>query len=375
MNNLIKDDPSRSSVSVSKRLLARIIDFMIYIVVGMGFLLSVFWFPYTGARAILISVGGEDVYPPVPPSLWIESYIVPDVDPWALIFFLHFVAATCVLVPAFLYEILLTSTRGQTIGKMLTKIKVVSTDNGSLNLGWKKSSIRWAVLYLPILVPIIGIPIVLLIAISPLFDRKRRGWHDKLAGTMIVLSSTDHPSEYRREHTTGTRRRILARTIDWILYPIVNVALLIYLIELLGLEGSTFIAIFSNDLLNPIEPLVVTYELWLWLTSDLWFAIIWLYVLAIGLMSILLYELPLTAVQGQTVGKILTKNKVVRIDNGQVPGWKRASVRWIVLYLPLLILPVIGIPIFLLTALSPLIDTQRRGWHDKLAGTMVVPGA
>lgn len=80
----------------------------------------------------------------------------------------------------------------------------------------------------------------------------------------------------------------------------------------------------------------------------------------------------MTAVLGRTVGRFLTKTKVVRVDNGQTPGWKKAGVRWAVLYLPLLILPLIGMLIFLLTALSSLFDRQRRGWHDKIAGTKVV---
>jgi uncharacterized RDD family membrane protein YckC len=49
---------------------------------------------------------------------------------------------------------------------------------------------RWAVLYLPLLVPF-GVLFTLLAGVSPRFDVRRRGWHDKVAGTMVVQATRE----------------------------------------------------------------------------------------------------------------------------------------------------------------------------------------
>ena len=146
---------------------------------------------------------------------------------------------------------------------------------------------------------------------------------------------------------------------------------MIWSIGLLELKGPTFIDIYKGNAF--IEPFQITVQSLL-PKSDLWITISILHIAyAAVLASVIIYELPLIALQGETIGKILTKTRVVSIGNGRVPGWKRANIRWIILYLPLLAIPIIGILIFLLTAASPLFDPQRRGWHDKAAGTIVVP--
>ena len=62
--------------------------------------------------------------------------------------------------------------------------------------------------------------------------------------------------------------------------------------------------------------------------------------------------------------------KVVRADNGQVPGWGSSFIRWI-------IPTVAGFVCSLLTLLvyiSPFFDGTHRnqGWHDKAASTFVI---
>ena len=93
------------------------------------------------------------------------------------------------------YEIALTATRGQTLGKMATRIVVVRADEHSeANRGrppsWGKSFMRWVlptVLGLPsIWVPFIGYILWLLCYLSLTWDRDRQGWHDKAAGTLVV---------------------------------------------------------------------------------------------------------------------------------------------------------------------------------------------
>ena len=86
----------------------------------------------------------------------------------------------------------------------------------------------------------------------------------------------------------------------------------------------------------------------------------------------LLYETLTTAALGRTIGKHLTRIQTIHTPGGQTPRWTRTTARWAALHLPLLI-PLAGIPIFLLTAASPLFDPQRRGWHDKITRTAVTP--
>ena len=68
--------------------------------------------------------------------------------------------------------------------------------------------------------------------------------------------------------------------------------------------------------------------------------------------------------QGQTVGKMIMKTKVVDMDNGQAIGYSRAALRYlmyIVMALPLL-LGFLSIPL----------NTEKRGWGDQVAKTRVI---
>ena len=84
-----------------------------------------------------------------------------------------------------LYEVTMIATRGQTLGKMATSIKVVRADNG-LVPGWGKSIGRWIIPALLPIIPFVGWILSLLVYISLLWDRARQGWHDKAAGTLVV---------------------------------------------------------------------------------------------------------------------------------------------------------------------------------------------
>lgn len=84
-----------------------------------------------------------------------------------------------------------------------------------------------------------------------------------------------------------------------------------------------------------------------------------------------IYEVTLVATTGQTLGKMLMGITVFRADNGILPGWKRSLKRCALLYL-LFIIPYAGIFLVLLCYLSLLWGRNRRGWHDRFAGTCVV---
>jgi uncharacterized RDD family membrane protein YckC len=91
---------------------------------------------------------------------------------------------------------------------------------------------------------------------------------------------------------------------------------------------------------------------------------------AITIVITVAYELVMTAIKGQTVGKMIMGIKVVKSADGQVPGFGPAFMRWL--------LPIIGAVICgigaLLVYLSPLFDSSGRvqGWHDKAANTLVI---
>ncbi len=78
-----------------------------------------------------------------------------------------------------MYEIWFTKKKGATPGKMAVGIKVVKLD--SSRIGWGDSIVRylvksigssWIVLYLGVLWII--------------WDKRKQGWHDKAAGTVVV---------------------------------------------------------------------------------------------------------------------------------------------------------------------------------------------
>jgi uncharacterized RDD family membrane protein YckC len=62
---------------------------------------------------------------------------------------------------------------------------------------------------------------------------------------------------------------------------------------------------------------------------------------------------------------------VQRVDRpGAPPGFGRSTLRWAVTSASAA-LPVVGIPAYLLVVGWVLVDRDRRGLHDRVAGTMV----
>jgi uncharacterized RDD family membrane protein YckC len=83
------------------------------------------------------------------------------------------------------YEILLTSYKGQTLGKMAVGIRVVRKGDGTIpDLG--ASSLRWLVYNGIGLIPFVGGIASLINVLSMLWDADRQCWHDKAAGTVVV---------------------------------------------------------------------------------------------------------------------------------------------------------------------------------------------
>ena len=78
----------------------------------------------------------------------------------------------------FVVNLWLVSIRGQSLGKMAIGIKIVKTDGSSVGFGG--AFIR------EIIGKLVSTLIFFLGYIWILFDGKRQGWHDKIAGTYVV---------------------------------------------------------------------------------------------------------------------------------------------------------------------------------------------
>jgi uncharacterized RDD family membrane protein YckC len=68
--------------------------------------------------------------------------------------------------------------KGQTPGMKLVEIKLIRTD-GVEPVGYKKGFLRWVGMEISGMVLLLGY-------IWILIDKKRQGWHDKIAGTYVV---------------------------------------------------------------------------------------------------------------------------------------------------------------------------------------------
>ena len=96
-----------------------------------------------------------------------------------------FLAALLIVLASLLYDPLFIAIRGQTVGKKATGIRVVRADNGGLpTLG--ASFARWALPGVLLAIPGAGYALAALCFSSLLRDASRRGWHDKVAGTVVV---------------------------------------------------------------------------------------------------------------------------------------------------------------------------------------------
>lgn len=84
-----------------------------------------------------------------------------------------------------LYEPTLIALRGQTLGKMAARVKVVQAEDGEVP-GWGKAIGRWLLPGLLGLIPVVGGLLVLLVYLSLLWDDRRQGWHDKMGSTVVI---------------------------------------------------------------------------------------------------------------------------------------------------------------------------------------------
>lgn len=89
------------------------------------------------------------------------------------------IAGVVVVVTSAIYYLFFWTLTGQTPGKMLLGIRVVSLDGSGLSL-WQALR-RFVGYFLSALAIYVGYLWVLI-------DNRRQGWHDKLAGTIVVYA-------------------------------------------------------------------------------------------------------------------------------------------------------------------------------------------
>lgn len=83
------------------------------------------------------------------------------------------------------YTVVPTAVLGQTLGKIAVGTRVVVEADGALP-GWRRSLVRWALPGLAGRLPVIGLGVSLAIMASLVWDPRRRGLHDRMAGTIVV---------------------------------------------------------------------------------------------------------------------------------------------------------------------------------------------
>ena len=84
-----------------------------------------------------------------------------------------------------IYTVVPTAVWGQTLGKIAVGTRVVVEADGSVP-GWRRAALRWALPGVAGRLPYIGLVVSLAVMASLVFDRRRRGLHDRLAGTIVV---------------------------------------------------------------------------------------------------------------------------------------------------------------------------------------------
>jgi uncharacterized RDD family membrane protein YckC len=82
------------------------------------------------------------------------------------------------------YYVVPTARRGQTLGKMVARTKVVDIDRGEIPT-WTASFIRWAIPAAVGSIPVVGLAVVVVYAWL-LWDRRNQGLHDKAARTIVL---------------------------------------------------------------------------------------------------------------------------------------------------------------------------------------------
>ena len=143
------------------------------------------------------------------------------------------------LIVSVLYFVGYWAKSGQTIGKSMLGIKIVGADGSGISLG--KALLRYIGYLISGLVLSLGF---LWLA----FDRKRQGWHDKIAGTYVIYADEDRFSGASGENLVPTDQ---GKGWIWlVLWFIVALVMPAGLFSSLLILGPAIRAVVSNVLNN-----------------------------------------------------------------------------------------------------------------------------
>lgn len=312
------------------------------------------------------------------------------------------------------------ASRGQTLGKKAMGVKVIDYADGdlpSMTMSFK----RWIFYGVTSAVgnlfgqeqPGIFIAaafglIAFLVLASPLFDGQRRGWHDKLAKTVVIRTKVrvtrdmdlDHPRAIELDNgysvmRAGLVRRLWARIIDLFIVLVVSISLLIGVAQITPDKwlpayifwdydpstGTYFLPEYDQItreynyyeydegsdtyLFYEYDPNDRRYYYYPY--SPPWEEVALLLPFVVFFLAGLIYHLPLIGLRGRTLGKAWLGVAVARFSNGKPPGWGKAFVRHFIYDISLILV----IPWVLMNS-SPLFHSQRRGWHDLASETILI---
>jgi len=99
---------------------------------------------------------------------------------------LEALVVACVLIFSIIYYVGFWTSDGQSLGKMLMGLKVVGTDGSRLSTG--KALLRYLGYIINAFLLSIGFMWVA-------FDKMRQGWHDRIAGTLVIYADDNFTAE------------------------------------------------------------------------------------------------------------------------------------------------------------------------------------
>ena len=94
-----------------------------------------------------------------------------------------------VVAIAFAYECTMIAVFGRTVGKFALGTRAVRVDTAGPVL-WSSSAVRALVPLAAGVVPGIGYILSIAVYATAMLDKRQQGWHDKAAGTIVVLNAS-----------------------------------------------------------------------------------------------------------------------------------------------------------------------------------------
>ena len=94
-----------------------------------------------------------------------------------------------VIATAFAYECCMIAVWGRTIGKFALGTRAVRVDTAGPVL-WSSAAVRALVPLAAGVIPGVGFVLSIAVYAPAMFDKRQQGWHDKAAGTIVVLNGS-----------------------------------------------------------------------------------------------------------------------------------------------------------------------------------------